>query len=78
MKRLNYKGAKKALQEGKKVRGKNWSNYEYMILGDDKKTLKFKIDGKKSIIQEVLNSIIFSIYDNKVMNNNRDVYYELY
>lgn len=43
MKRLNYKGAKKALQEGKKVRGKNWSNYEYMILGDDKKTLKFKL-----------------------------------
>ena len=42
------------------------------------KTLKFKIDEKKSIIQEVLNSIIFSIYDNKVMNNNRDVYYELY
>ena len=43
MKRLNYKGAKKALQEGKKVRGKNWSNYEYMKLDDDKKTLKFKL-----------------------------------
>lgn len=41
--RLNYKGAKKALQEGKKVRGKNWSNYEYMKLDDDKKTLKFKL-----------------------------------
>lgn len=40
---MNYKGAKKALQEGKKVRGKNWSNYEYMILDDDKKTLKFKL-----------------------------------
>ena len=40
---LSYKGAKKALQEDKKVRGKNWSNYEYMILGDDKKTLKFKL-----------------------------------
>ena len=41
--RLNYKTAKKLLQEGKKVRGKNWSNYEYMILDDDKKTLKFKL-----------------------------------
>ena len=40
---MDYKGAKKALQEGKKVRGKNWSNYEYMILDDDKKTLKFKL-----------------------------------
>ena len=40
---MNYKGAKKALQEGKKVRGKNWSNYEYMKLDDDKKTLKFKL-----------------------------------
>ena len=40
---LSYKGAKKALQEDKKVRGKNWSNYEYMILSDDKKTLKFKL-----------------------------------
>lgn len=40
---MNYKAAKKALQEGKKVRGKNWSNYEYMKLDDDKKTLKFKL-----------------------------------
>lgn len=40
---MNYKVAKKALQEGKKVRGKNWSNYEYMKLDDDKKTLKFKL-----------------------------------
>lgn len=40
---MNYKAAKKALQEGKKVRGKNWANYEYMKLDDDKKTLKFKL-----------------------------------
>ena len=40
---MNYKAAKKALQEGKKVRCKNWSNYEYMKLDDDKKTLKFKL-----------------------------------
>lgn len=40
---MNYKVAKKALQEGKKVRGKNWTNYEYMKLDDDKKTLKFKL-----------------------------------